>query len=65
MQGIRKFNSDKEAFDFICKKHNESFNKDNKFKLYGWKYNTSGLDNHLTSKEYMDRIYETGTEMKI
>ena len=65
MQGIRKINSNQEAVNFVCKSLNETYNKDNKFKMYAFKYNTSGLDNHLTSEKYMNTIYDIGSEIRV
>ena len=56
-QGIREFNSYNEAVKYVCENHNKDYNKENKYKLYIWEYNTIGLDKGLTVIEYMNRIY--------
>lgn len=64
-QGIKEFRSYSDAFYYVCNNHNQEYNPDRKYKLYAWEYNTKGMDNHLSTNEFMTKIFKEGNEIKV
>lgn len=64
-QGIKEFRSYEDAFYYVCNNHNQEYNPNLKYKSYAWEYNTKGMDNHLSTNEFMTKIFKGGNEIKV
>lgn len=63
-QGIRVFNTDKDAIKFVLNNHRNADKEYLQYPYYIYEYDTTGMDNYLSPIEFMTKIATEGKEIK-